>query len=52
MQKENEQMIFHINDVFVGKAKFEPLFGNRVGFIVYDKQTVAFDDLFVTVKSK
>jgi hypothetical protein len=44
--------MFHINDVFVGKARFEPLFGNRIGFIIYNKQTIAFDDLIVTVKTK
>jgi hypothetical protein len=52
IEKEDDQLMFHINDVFVGKARFEPLFGNRIGFIIYNKQTITFDDLIVTVKTK
>ena len=45
-------MMFYTNNVFVGKAQFESLFGNSIGFIVFNKQTIAFDDLIVTVKNK
>jgi hypothetical protein len=52
IEKEDDQMMFSINGVFVGKGRFESLFGNRIGFIVYNKQIIAFDDLLVTVKNK
>jgi hypothetical protein len=52
INKESDQIIFYINDMFAGKTQFEPFFGNYIGFIVYNKQTIAFDDLVVTVKSK
>lgn len=52
IEKVGEQIKFFINDNFVGKAKFESLFGNGVGFIVYDVQKIAFDDLVISVKSR
>jgi hypothetical protein len=52
IEKEDDKMLFYINGIFVGRAPFEPLFGNRIGFSVEDKQTIAFDDLIVTVKNK
>jgi hypothetical protein len=52
IEKEDDQIIFYINDMFVVKVRFEPLFGNRIGFIVNDTQIIAFDDLMVTVKNK
>jgi hypothetical protein len=51
-EKKGDQMMFYINDLFVGKVPFEPLFGNGIGFIVSNKQTIAFDDIIVTVKNK
>lgn len=46
--KVKNQLRFFVNDSFVGQMKFEPFFGNNVGFIVYNRQTVSFDDLTVT----
>ncbi len=50
--KEGDRLRFFINDIYVGGAQYEPQFGNRVGFIVFDRQTIAFDDFMVTVKRK
>jgi hypothetical protein len=41
IEKEGDEMTFYTNNVFVGKAQFESLFGNSIGFIVFNKQTIA-----------
>jgi len=52
VEKKGDKLQFFINDSFVGKIKFEPFFGNRVGFSVWNKQTISFNDLIVTTHSK
>lgn len=52
VEKKGDQLQFLINESIVGKIKFEPFFGNRVGFTVWNKQTINFDDLIVTTYSK
>ena len=43
--KREENLIFKINDSKVAKIKFEPFFGNRFGFFVCDRQSIAIDSL-------
>ncbi len=43
---------FYINDNKVNEAKFEPLFGDGVGFYVSSKQQIIFDDLKVSYDEK
>lgn len=50
--KKDKQIQFFVNDSLVGQAEFEPLFGNYIGFIVYNKQSISFDDLIVTTDGK
>ena len=45
-------MMFYINDVLVVKTQFESWYGNSLGFIVENKQKIAFDDLLVTMENK
>lgn len=50
IKKEGNQIQYFINDNFVGRTQFQPFFGNYLGFMVYSKQTIAFDDLVVSTK--
>jgi len=48
VEKVENRLRFYINDLYVGNLPFEPFFGNRVGFIVFNTQTIEFDDLIIT----
>ena len=48
IEKKGSELLFLINDNFVGKIAFEPFFGNSIGFTVWNKQTIIFDDLVIT----
>lgn len=45
--KKGNQMSFFVNDTKVHTTKFEPLFGNYFGFIIYKDQTIAVDYLSI-----
>ena len=48
IEKKDSELLFLINDNLVGKIAFEPFFGNLIGFTVWNKQTIIFDDLVIT----
>lgn len=50
IKKEGSQIQYFINNNFVGRAQFQPFFGNYLGFMVYSKQTIAIDDFVVSTK--
>lgn len=47
VQKIANELSFFINDKFVARLPFEPLFGNQVGFMLYQQQEVAAEYLIV-----
>jgi hypothetical protein len=51
IETKGSQMRFFINDSFAGKVQFEPFFGDGVGFTLWNKQKIIFDDLVVTTQS-
>ena len=52
IEKKNNELHFLINDTFAAKIEFQPFFGDRVGFIVWNKQRIIFDDFVVTTQRK
>jgi len=52
IEKKGSELQFFINDTFAAKVPFESFFGDRVGFAVWNKQQVVFDDLLVTAPQK
>lgn len=48
LERKGDQIHFFINDSFVGKIQFEPFFGDGLGFTLWNKQKLIFDDLLVT----
>jgi hypothetical protein len=50
IDKKGSQINFFINDSFAGKIPFEPFFGARIGFALWNKQRIIFDDLLVTTQ--
>jgi hypothetical protein len=52
VEKKGDELQFFINDTFAGNVSFQPFFGDRLGFAVWNKQKVVFDDLVVTAPQK
>lgn len=52
IEKKGGQIHFFINDSFVGKIQFEPFFGTGIGFSIWNKQKIIFDDLIVTMQGQ
>ena len=52
IEKKDGELQFFINDTFAGKVPFQPFFGDRLGFAVWNKQKIVFDDLVVTAPHK
>ena len=52
IERKGDQIHSLINDSFVGKIKFEPFFGDELGFTLWNKQKIIFDDLVVTMHGK
>ena len=52
IEKRSNELSFLINDTFAAKIEFQPFFGDRLGFVVYNKQKIIFDDLVVTTERK
>ena len=47
VQKSDSEILFFINDKFVAKIPHQPFFGNQLGFMLYQKQQIAVDNLIV-----
>ncbi|QTD37904.1 caspase family protein [Polaribacter batillariae] len=45
VRKEGDHYKYFINDRYVTKTDFEPFYGDRLGFVVYNKQEIAVDYL-------
>lgn len=45
IEKRNDYYTFYINDRNVYSTGFEPFFGDRIGFVVYQRQKIAVDYL-------
>ena len=50
IEKKGNELHFFINDTFAGKTEFQPFLGDRLGFAVWNKQKIIFDDLIVTTQ--
>ena len=48
IEKKGSEIHFLVNDSFAGKLEFQPFFGDRIGFVLWNKQRVVFDDLVIT----
>ena len=52
IEKKGSELQFSINDTFAGKVPFQPFFGQRLGFVLWNRQKIVFDDLVITVPQK
>ncbi|HKE59712.1 MAG TPA: caspase domain-containing protein [Pyrinomonadaceae bacterium] len=50
IEKKGNELHFFVNDTFAAKIEFQPFFGDRVGFVLWNKQKIIFDDLVVTTQ--
>ena len=50
--KENNNLKFYINEVYLYSTPFEGFKGDRIGFVVYNKQKIAIDYLKVSYLKK
>jgi hypothetical protein len=50
IEKKGNEIHFLINDAFAAKVDFQPFFGERLGFVVWNKQRIIFDNLVVTTQ--
>ncbi len=47
VQKTGNEILFYINDRYVGKIPYQSFFGDQVGFMLYQRQQIAVDYLVV-----
>ncbi len=47
VQKTGNEILFYINDRYVGKIPYQGLFGDQVGFMLYQRQQIAADYIVV-----
>jgi hypothetical protein len=50
VDKKGSEVYFLINDTFAAKIEFQPFFGDRIGFAVWNKERIIFDNLVVTTQ--
>lgn len=48
IQKEGNQIKFYINDQYVNEAEFGEFLGDNVGFVVYNKMRIDFEQILIT----
>ena len=52
IKKESDYYKFYINDRYVDKIDFEPFYGHRIGYVVYNEQEIAIDYLKINSLKK
>jgi len=52
IKKIGDTYKFYVNNTYLTQTDFEPFFGNRVGYVVFNKQKIAVDYLIIKHLSK
>jgi len=51
IQKVGNQVKFYVNDQYVNEAEFGEFFGDNIGFVVYKKMRIDFDQILIAQSS-
>ncbi len=52
IEKRGNEILFYVNNYFIAKIPFESFFGDKVGFVVYDRHKIRVHNLYIYQKKE